>query len=216
MALIERLAQRFIDLEAQLGAIAWRRDEHLHYRYSSGEEWRSWASSAMHLIALTFGEGSVHFANFKGAYDKCTGREYEIADLVGVFRAAAADYRGGYSTSVEATISGEVLGDFLGMAKISLADGHKDVAAVLACAALEDSLKRFARLNGLDVDDKVMQEVVSALKAKRLVSGAQKSLLEVMPKIRDASMHANWDRIQDTDVASVIGMVEQLLLSKFA
>ena len=38
----------------------------------------------------------------------------------------------------------------------------KDVAAVLACAALEDALKRFGRLKGLQVEDKAMQEVVNA------------------------------------------------------
>ena len=61
-------------------------------------------------------------------------------------------------------------------------------------AALEDALKRYARENNLGVDDKVMQEVVSALKTKGLVSGAQKSLLNTMPKLRDFAMHANWDK----------------------
>lgn len=89
------------------------------------------------------------------------------------------------------------------------------MAAVLACAALEDALKRFAESNGLNVNDKVMQEVVNALKAKGLVTGAQKSLLDSMPKIRDYAMHANWDKITAQDVGSVIGFVEQFLLSHF-
>jgi len=33
---------------------------------------------------------------------------------------------------------------FVELAKIALSEGHKDVAAVLASAALEDALKRFA------------------------------------------------------------------------
>src|SRR5881398_428462 len=76
---------------------------------------------------------------------------------------------------------------------------------VSSCAALEDTLKRFGRLSGVDVDDKVLQEVIAALKSKGLVSGAQKSLLDVMPKIRDFAMHANWSKIQDADVRSVLG-----------
>ena len=98
----------------------------------------------------------------------------------------------------------------------ALAEGAKDVAAVLACAALEDALKRLALLNNLEVSDKTMQDVVNALKAKGLVGGAQKSLLDTMPKIRDYAMHANWDKITPQDVGSVIGFVEQLLLVKFS
>ena len=98
----------------------------------------------------------------------------------------------------------------------ALAEGAKDVAAVLACAALEDALKRLALLNNLEVSDKTMQDVVNALKAKGLVGGAQKSLLDTMPKIRDYAMHANWDKITPQDVGSVMGFVEQLLLVKFS
>jgi hypothetical protein len=32
------------------------------------------------------------------------------------------------------------------MARVALAEGYKNVAAVLACAALEDTLKRFAHV----------------------------------------------------------------------
>ena len=80
---------------------------------------------------------------------------------------------------------------------------------------LEDSLKRFAIMNGLEVSDKVMQDVVNVLKSKGLVGGAQKTLLDAMPKIRDYAMHANWQKITSQDVGSVLGFVEQFLLAKF-
>lgn len=136
--------------------------------------------------------------------------------MIGVFRAAKADFEGGYLFDVDAEISGEIFGDFVSLAKVALSDGAKDVAAVLACAALEDALKRYARSNQLDIDGKVMQSVVAALKAKGLVSGAQKSLLDTMPRIRDYAMHADWGKLTAQDVGSVIGFVEQFLLSKFS
>ena len=140
----------------------------------------------------------------------------EVNALKGIFLAAKADYEGGYAFRVEALISGEIYGDFVALSKNALAEGSKDVAAVLACAALEDALKRFALMNGLDVSNKVMQEVVRTLKSKGLVGGAQKTLLDTMPKIRDYAMHANWDKITAQDVGSVLGFVEQLLLAKFS
>ncbi|MBF0635184.1 MAG: hypothetical protein HQK85_11045 [Nitrospinae bacterium] len=133
-----------------------------------------------------------------------------------IFLAAKSDYEGGYVFSIESSLSGEILGDFVAMAKLSLSEGHKDVAAVLACAALEDTLKRYGSLNGVDVDGKDMSEVISALKAKGLVSGAQKSLLDSMPKIRNFALHAEWQKIDSAAVNGVIGYVENFLLTKFA
>ena len=52
------------------------------------------------------------------------------------------------------------------------------------------------------------------MKAAGLVSGPQRSLLDTMPKIRDAAMHANWGKITPQDVGNVIGFVEQFLLTQ--
>jgi hypothetical protein len=144
------------------------------------------------------------------------GYDYSVNELKGIFLSAKEDFEGGYVFDIDLRVSGEVFGDFVAMARPSLSEGHTDVAAVLACAALEDTLKRFATANGLNVGEKSMQDVVGALKSKGLVSGAQKSLLDTMPKIRDFAMHANWEKISAPDVSSVIGFVEQFLLSKFS
>ena len=125
------------------------------------------------------------------------------------------DFEGGYVFNVDLRISGEVFGSFVALAKQSLANGQKDVAAVLASAALEDALKRYANVNGLNVDDKTMEEVINALKTKGLVSGAQKTLLRTMPKMRNYAMHANWDKLSSPEVGGIIGFVEQFLLMKF-
>lgn len=162
-----------------------------------------------------FGEESPHYRNLSKAYAAYSGWPSDLAAMRGVFLAAKSDYEGGYLFRVEATLSGEIFGDFVVVAKAALADGQKDVAAVLACAALEDALKRFGRLKGLQVDGKAMQEVVNALKGKGLVSGPQRSILDTMPKIRDAAMHADWGKITPQDVGSVIGFVEQFLLTQF-
>ncbi|MHB8544685.1 MAG: DUF4145 domain-containing protein [Leptospirales bacterium] len=135
--------------------------------------------------------------------------------MKGIFRSSKEVYDGGYAFSLQARNSSEVLGDFVVLAKAALNEGSKDVAAVLACAALEDALKRFALIKSLDVADKTMQDVVNVLKKEGLVGGAQKTLLDTMPKIRDYAMHANWLKLTPQDVGSVIGFVEQFLLVNF-
>jgi hypothetical protein len=178
--------------------------------------WEKWATSAQNLIKAVFGVDSPHYHNFTKAFDECSGYEYHVKSLQGFFKSAKEDFEGGYVFNVDLRVSGEVFGDFVGMARHSLSEGHKDVAAVLACAALEDALKRYAEVNGINVNENSMSEVVNSLKAKGLVSGAQKSLLYTMPKIRNYAMHANWEKISAPDVSSVIGFVEQFLLSNFS
>lgn len=213
MKLNERIQRRFVELQKQIDGLPLTGTSQMSYQPA---DWRQWATSAESLILVVFGERSPHLEKFRSAYADCNGWDYEVSAMIGIFRAANADFEGGYIFNVEAEISGEIFGDFVGLAKVALADGSKDVAAVLACAALEDTLKRYARLNGLTVDQRSMQDVVNALKTKALVTGAQKSLLDTMPKIRDYAMHANWDKITAQDVGGVIGFVEQFLLSHFS
>ncbi len=179
-------------------------------------EWYEWATSVLNLLQRAFGKESAHLQNFQRVYDAFTGWESDVEAAKGVFRAAKTDYDGGYTVNLETAISGEIFGDFVALAKRALAEGYKDVAAVLVCAALEDTLKRFGAQHRIDTADRSMQDVVGALKAKGLVGGAQKTLLDTMPKIRDYAMHAEWTKIGPSDVNSVIGFVEQFLVSHFS
>lgn len=212
----DAFARRFVELEQAFG--------HLQFRPNGGgmtgtnvtsAQWQRWGTSAQNLVRAVFGETSPHYVNFLQAFKDCSGYDYSVNTLFGIFQAAKDDFEGGCVFNVDLRVSGEVFGDFVVLAKQALANGHKDVAAVLACAALEDALKRFATANGLDTRDKTMQEVVNALKGAGLVAGAQKSLLDTMPRIRNIALHADWSKLSEPDVNSVIGFVEQFLLSKF-
>ena len=95
-------------------------------------------------------------------------------------------------------------------------DDNKDAAAVLACAALEDALKRVAMKESLDVDDKDMSDVINALKTKGAIKGAQVPIVQSYVKLRNKAFHAEWDKIDKGSVSSVIGFTEQFLLSYFS
>lgn len=77
---------------------------------------------------------------------------------------------------------------FVVLANLSLPK-KKDVAVVLVCAALGDTLKRFANLPGFDSSGINMSGVVNYLKSKGLMSGVQKPLFGIMPIIRNYAMH---------------------------
>lgn len=208
------IVKRFVELEEEMHVLEVIKGE--YGPHVEAVKWQKWASRVIAVLDSTFGRDSRYSQNFEVAYKNCRGYVSEIEPLKGIFLGAKADVDAGYLLSVETLLTGEFFGDFLVLAKKSLADGKKDVAAVLASAALEDVLKKYARSQDLDVDDKGMQDVVNALKSKGLVTGAQKSLLDTMPRIRDYAMHANWAKITSPDVGSVIGYVDQFLLAYFS
>jgi len=215
-------AQRFNELADSFNTmIPFKQDHHSGYEtspYALAGDWKRWATSAQSLIRASYGESAPHYVNFVNAFRRCEqaeGNDKVVMELRGVFLAAKDDFDGGYVFNVDLRVSGEVFGDFVTLANQAMSEGHKDVAAVLACAALEDALKRYAVAQGLDASDLGMEDNVNLLKAQGLVGGSMKSLLATMPKIRNAAMHAQWDKIGAPDVASVIGFVEQFLLTKF-
>jgi hypothetical protein len=215
----EVFSRRFNELEKVFDSIQLEEASSNGQRYSRNGSWQMWATSAQNLILNVFGEAAPHYTHFVQAYDRCLtthGLDTRLSALNNIFPSAKDDFDGGYVFDVDLRVSGEVFGDFVALARQSMLEGHKDVAAVLACAALEDALKRYAAVNELDVDDKTMQEVVNSLKSKGLVAGAQKSLLDAMPRIRNFAMHAEWSKISEPDVSSVLGFVEQFLLTKFS
>ena len=193
-------------------------EDYYKEKYVPNGKWQTWATSAQNLIQKICGEESAYYKNFLTAYQKCkSGREDELGALYGVFLSAKNDFEEGCIFDISLRISGEIFGDFIILAKQSLEEGHKDVAAVLACAALEDTLKRYALSKDISIEEgHTMQDIVNLLKSRGLVGGAQKSLLETMPRIRNWAMHANWDKISSTDIGSVLGFLEQFLHTKFS
>ena len=210
----ERFAKRFTELQIEFEAIPYK-GTGTGITYADGRTWQKWATSSASLIKAACREDSPYYKNFVKAYEKCHGHSAEVKLLGGVFLSAKEAFDGGYIFDVERDVSAEIFGDFVVLAKQALSESHKDVAAVLASAALEDALQRHATSNGLNVDNSTMSDVIGALKSKGLVSGAQKSMLTAMLRTRNFAMHAKWDKITEPDVSGLVGFVEQFLLTNF-
>jgi hypothetical protein len=113
-----------------------------------------WATSSLAFLESVFGKDSSYVEGFRRGYQHFHGLLGEFDACESILKAASEDYSAGYITSLQTLLSGEILGDFVRLAKQALAEGHHHVAAVLACAALEDALKRYAVKEGLKVQGK--------------------------------------------------------------
>jgi hypothetical protein len=217
MALEERIIARFSELGAQAQKLPLRTAS-MGVPSAQAEPFYAWISSALNLIQGVFGKESPHYERLQSEVSSIKNNYVDQRQLEacrGIFFGAKSDADGAHIFKLQSEISGEIFGDIVAAADHALGEGHHAVACVLACAALEDALKRYAAGNGLNVDGKSMEDVVNSLKAAGLVTGAQKALLGAMPKIRNFAMHGDWGKITPQDAGSVIGFVRQFLLTNF-
>jgi hypothetical protein len=135
--------------------------------------------------------------------------------MLGILQRMKYDVENDILRTVVDEARGEIYADFIFLAKESLEKGSKDVAAVLVCAALEDSLKKFSHANGLDVDNKDLSEVINALKSKGLLKKAELKVAQSYVTLRNKAFHAEWDKIGKPEISSCIGYVEGFVLSNF-
>ena len=214
------IVRRFAELEDQAAAIPLVESSDRFgrpFRWVRPEEFYAWSSCVLMAIQGAFGDSSPHFTQFSAHLPPPTHSVSHgaFATLHGIFLGAKSDVDGGYLFDLQRSVSGEIFADFVEAAKAALAEDHHVVAAVLACAALEDALKRFAISKDLPVDEKSMSDVINLLKSKSLVSGAMNTLLTGMPRIRNRALHGEWSSLTIVDTRAVISCVEQFLLANF-
>jgi len=125
----ETILKRFNELERE-------KDEICVGSGINSVRWQKWATNVLNLLQGIFTEKSDHYQNFKKIYSDFNYFTSKVNEAWGIFLAAKADYEGGYLFKLESSLSGEIFGDFVTLAKHSLREGNKDVAAVLTCAAL--------------------------------------------------------------------------------
>ena len=170
--------------------------------------------AAINIFTTIYGAGSLQLDMVKEA-QQSTYNITVVQLLHGYLRELKETIRGGLIVDIQSGARGEALGDFLVLARESLDVEQKDVAAVLACAALEDALKRCGNGRGLNVQDKNMNEVVNALKAEGVIRKNEGALLSAFVRLRNDALHARWAAIDTTGVTSIIAFTEEFLAKQF-
>jgi hypothetical protein len=133
----------------------------------------------------------------------------------GTLSAMKADLEAGLVKDIELRAAGEALADMLTLAKDALAqgsDGAKNVAAVLAAAAFEDTVRKLgAQLANVEarID---LSDVLKALKTAQVITGAPFTTAQGYLKFRNDALHADWTKLDRPVVGSCIAFTEGLIL----
>jgi hypothetical protein len=137
---------------------------------------------------------------------------------VGALRDLKQNLELGILGTLQATVTGDVLTDHVALARAVFSetgDGAKNVSAVLAAAAFEDTLRRLAALKDLPHYEK-LADTLTALKENGHLAGAQVGIANSYLKFRNDALHARWENIDRPSVSSALGFVEELLLKHFS
>ena len=94
-------------------------------------------------------------------------------------------------------------------------DGAKNVAAVLAAAAFEDTIRRLAEQEGISEQGRKLADVLTDLKNQEVLAGAQVGIAQSYLKFRNDALHAQWDAVERSGVNIVLGFTEQLIVKHF-
>jgi hypothetical protein len=142
-----------------------------------------------------------------------------IAEIaLGALKNLKGELDSGLVGSLQMRLMGEVLVDFVQLARAALDEGTtdgKNVASVLAAAAFEDTIRRMgASLAGIIRQDD-LSAVIDSLKKQGILVAPQLGIAISYLNFRNRALHAQWDEIEREAVASALAFVEQLLLKHF-
>ena len=197
-----------------------------------GVDWATRGSEvfqgALTVLEAAYGPSSSQVANlvesFQRMRDAVTGRaDSRMYHAMGPVRGALdnlkAELEGGLVGSLQQRLAGAILSDFVALARAVLdenSDGAKNVGAVLAAAAFEDTIRRMGRefAGVMGKDD--LSAVIDALKKAGVLVSPQLGIAQSYLNFRNNALHAHWDKIGRESVHSVLGFTEQLLMKHFA
>jgi hypothetical protein len=179
------------------------------------------------MLVLVYGGKSPQLAHFKTSIAQITVGgatgvwEDQEKTLVaqGTLINLKREIEGGLTGNLKQQITGEVLIDFIQLARSILdekGDGAKNVAAILAAAAFEDTIRRMGENLAGVIGQDDLSDVLKKLKDAGAIQSPQVGIAQSYLSFRNHALHANWDKIQRESIHSVLGFVEQLLIKHFA
>jgi len=179
------------------------------------------------VLEAVYGPRCTHILELQEVHKEILGRDrgnrnIHLQNLRNASRGALTNLKeeleGGLVGSMQKRLIGEVLTDFIQLAKFAINqndENSKNVAAVLAAAAYEDTIRRMGVAYASIVNGEDLQKVLITLKDKQLLVGPQFSTAQGFLTFRNHALHANWNKLDRPEIQSVLAFVEELLLKHF-
>jgi len=187
------------------------------------------AHGTFSLYTMVYGPDSTQFerlqASFHTEYAHQIGRiphqlrSHNKSTLRGALQSLKGEIEAGLLASLSAWYSGEVLGDFLGVAREALSqrsEGSDKVSAVLVAAAFEETLRRLA-LDKMGISERSkLDEIQKTLKDGRILKGVEVASAQSYLTFRNRALHADWDKVERSVTEGALAFTDALLQKHFS
>jgi hypothetical protein len=180
------------------------------------------------LARVLFGPGSTQEMTLVEAAKRARdGKSYAHTNfnthlkpvVLGTLHAMRGDIEAGLIGDLRRHAVGEVIADIVSLAREAMADGSegaKNVAAVLAAASFEDTIRKMGS-SFANIEERIqLSDVLVALKKVGVLDGAPFTTAQSYLKFRNDALHADWGKLDAAVIGSCISFVEHLLLKHFS
>lgn len=184
--------------------LATKRSDEWGATWVDAEQAETWAVSSLSFIGRTLGRESEHYQRFK-EHSEAIGDGFHASQAAAVLRAAFEDYKGGYLFDLSKLIHAEIFDDLLEQSEYFLKEGYHGVAAVMAGAVLEDTLRRLCGSNGILLPPHPKLDSMNADLAKQGVYDklVQKRITH-LADIRNKAAHGKWAEFTTADTEDML------------
>ncbi|MEI2396132.1 DUF4145 domain-containing protein [Paenibacillus phytohabitans] len=176
---------------------------------------KSWVTKVENIIEIACGKSSPHYKALSKLTSRTIEHPYQINAVTGVLSAAIDDISNGFLTGQEFIIAGEIFDSVLEESRQLFYTHHKDAAAVLCRVVLEDSLKRIARQESID-DNQKASKINEELKKKGRYGQPQWRMIQAWLDIGNSAAHGKFTEYTEQDVKGFIDGVESFIGIQFA
>ena len=164
---------------------------------------QAWLVKVKNIVRSIFEEESEQYSQLKELTSNTIHNARRIYAIVGLLKGAKDDLENGFLIKQEFIIAGEVFDSVLEQAKYLNKKGYKDPAAVLTRVVIEDALKRIAKEENINQEQKA-SVLNTKLKEKERYSKSQWRLVQAWLDIGNSAAHGNFDEYSHKDVNKLI------------
>ncbi len=194
---IERVLAKFPSVAA-----TWHSSSMVH-TFRDTVAYNSLRAECIALVNYVYGAGHSQAAEFRQTIHNETLHHLQAAE--GILRGAVESIRHGLLDDLRTQILLDVQGDFLSAAREALQNDAKDVAAVLSCVVLEDSVKRLAvKVGQEDLCNEEFSVVVVGLFKVGAITKSTKGAMLAYKDLRNSALHAQWHEVSSESVQGLL------------
>ncbi|MCL4874201.1 hypothetical protein KJ039_08975 [bacterium] len=211
----EKIDKRFEELIKQgRGLCTFTEDDYYVSKHST-PNYQAWLSSVANLICIISNENNY--------YNKELNRLITHSDMtngittlvltrtLGLLTSAQTEWSSGLLGEINYIIAAETFDDFLDHAATYHKANKKIEAAVLGSAVFEDTIKKLAQKNGIEIKEKSIDPLIDELTKIGVFTPVKAKRMKAYAGIRNKALHAEWEGFDIKDVGEMISGVRELI-----